>query len=342
MISPQENIDLYPYTYMKTGGTARYFFTVKSIAELQEAILFAKGNNLSWFVLGGGSNVLISDKGFNGVVIKNEITGVSYAEKNGGVEVIAGAGENWDDLVADTVEKGLYGLENLSLIPGSVGAAPVQNIGAYGAEIKEVITWVEVFDTRLCAVKIFSPVECQFSYRSSVFKKDTNPYIVTRVCMQLNTNGTVRTSYPDVQTFFKERAITDPALPDVRNAVVFIRTEKLPPKGVGTAGSFFQNPIVSIEQKDALVRVYSDMEWFPYSDTHVKLAAGWLIEHLSVGKGYLNVCVGTHKNQALVLVNFGEQNAQEVYDFARRIQSDVKERTYITLLYEVNMIGAFT
>lgn len=337
----KENISLYPYTHFKTGGPARYFFSVNKPEDIVEAVAYAREKELPWFALGGGSNVLVSDNGFNGVVVKNEITGVTYEDNGDVVDVVAGAGEDWDALVAETTQKGLYGIENLSLIPGTVGAAPVQNIGAYGAEIKTVIKWVEVFDARSSEIKKLSNDACQFSYRNSVFKKHDNPFVVTRICMTLQKEAALNTTYPDVEHFFAEENITHPTLAETRNAIVSIRKSKLPPRGVGTAGSFFQNPMVSVHKKDELIKTFPNMVWFSAGGARVKLAAGWLIEHLSVGKGCRIGDVGTHSGQALVLVNFGEQNAQEIYDFARRIENDVYEQTGITLPFEVNVVGEF-
>jgi UDP-N-acetylmuramate dehydrogenase len=242
----QENISLKELTTFKIGGNARFFARIKNISDLEKAITFAHEKNLKIFVLGGGSNILFHDQGFDGLVVKMEIMDV-VINGNVGDKVIvsAGAGVEWDLLVAGTVAHRLYGLENLSLIPGTVGAAPVQNIGAYGSEVKNTIEWVEAIDIDTGNVRRFSNHECAFGYRTSFFKTPAGKkYIIARVGFSLTRNGKINTSYRDIAEYIKNNAISDAelSLQKIRDMVIDIRTKKLPNlKEYGTAGSFFKN-----------------------------------------------------------------------------------------------------
>lgn len=336
-----ENISMKDFTTFRTGGLARWFFRVRSVEELKEAVLFARQKNLPFFVLGGGSNILVSDEGYFGVVIKMEIGGVTFEEKeNDTVNVAAGAGENWDAFVAATVERGLIGLENLSLIPGTVGATPVQNVGAYGREVKDVILEVETFDTETFEIKKFSSEECCFGYRNSFFKRhDGKKYIITRVAFALQKNGTLKMNYKDVQEYFLKHNVTDANVADVRNAIVAIRTAKLPDvREYGTAGSFFKNPILSSKLANEVLQKYPDIPLYPAGPDTKKISAGWLLDCVCGLKGVETGNVGTYKNQALVIVNHGGATTNEVLEFAKSLQEQVKNKTGITLEFEVQMI----
>ena len=225
----KESVALSGYATLRLGGNARYFATVCDIEELREVVAWSKDRHLAFFVLGGGSNTLFRDKGFDGLVIKMEFVGVSFKEKaNGIVEVIAAAGENWDTFVAETITHGLYGLENLSAIPGTVGAAPIQNIGAYGVEVKDALAWVEVYDTERDELHTLAAAECSFGYRSSIFKTEIGKqYIVTHVAFNLKKDGVLRLDYKDLKKYFEEKD-TVPTLADTRHAVVEIRSKKFP------------------------------------------------------------------------------------------------------------------
>ncbi len=359
----QQHIPLNTHTTFRIGGRANYFVEITTIQELKEAVDFAHKNNLTIFVLGGGSNVLISDKGFPGLVIKIELKGIEVKEeerknnKEEKTEVISAAGEVWDDFVKYTVEKGLFGLENLSLIPGSVGAAPVQNIGAYGSEVKETISWVEAFDTETQKIKTFSNQECEFKYRDSVFKKpEYKKYIITRVAFSLNTAGKLNTEYRDVKNYIVEHAIpvSELSLQKVRDIVVDIRTKKLPDvKEVGTAGSFFKNPIIPKSHYEELQKQYPNIPGYPAEVTPsrferesrplgpegVKVPAAWMLDNLCGFKGFRDGEVGVYKNQALVLVNFGSATFEQVNSLADKMIECVKEKTNIVLEKEVQIIS---
>ncbi len=337
----QENISMKDFTTFRTGGLARYFFHVQSVEELKEAVLFAREKNLPFFVLGGGSNILVSDEGYAGVVIKMEIGGVMFEEKNDSVNITAGAGENWDAFVAATVERGIVGLENLSLIPGTVGATPVQNVGAYGREVKDIILEVEAFDTETGEIKKILREECRFGYRDSFFKtSEGKKYIITRVVFELTKNGELKTDYKDVQEYFLKNKITDAHVADVRNAIVAIRTAKLPDvREYGTAGSFFKNPILSNEFAYEVAQKYPDIPLYPAGEGAKKISAGWLLDRVCGLKGETAGHVGTYKNQALVIVNHGGATTKEVIAFAELLQNTVKEKTGIILEFEVKIIN---
>lgn len=335
-----ENIPLKDFTTFRIGGPARYFCRLTSADDVRAAAVFSHEKKLPLFILGGGSNILISDEGFPGLVAKMEIKGVEFHEEKGKVEVVAGAGENWDELVAETVSRGLYGLENLSLIPGSVGAAPVQNIGAYGAELSAVINWVEVFDRGNAEVKKFSREECQFGYRDSLFKKGESNLIITRVSMVLTTEGALNTDYRDVKEYFAGRHITQPKLNEVRKAVIEIRRRKLPNGSeVGTAGSFFKNPVISLDLFRIIRAEFPDAPSFSAGAGKVKVPLGWLIDHALHMKGHVRGRVGTHATQSLALVNLGGATAAAVQDFAEEIAQKIFSRFGIKVEWEVQKVS---
>jgi UDP-N-acetylmuramate dehydrogenase len=337
----QENIPLKDYTTFRIGGPARYFVEISTIDELQKAVSFAKEKSLSVFILGGGSNMLVSDNGFSGVVIKISIMGKELHEQDSErVEVIAGAGEEWDAFVGYTVSENLHGLENLSLIPGNVGAAPVQNIGAYGTEVKNTISWVEVFNTETYSLEKFTNTECLFEYRDSYFKKpEGKKYVITRVAFVLTRNGSLSTDYKDVRDYIAAHASTDLSLQKVRDIIIAIRIKKLPDvKLVGTAGSFFKNPIIPIAQYQILLETYPDMPRYVVNVELVKIPAAWILDNLCGFKGYRDGEVGVYQNQALVLVNFGGGTATQISKLAEKMIACVKEKTNIVLEKEVQII----
>ena len=394
----EENVELKSFTTFKIGGQARYFYRVKNEGEAREALSFARDNSLPFFVLGGGSNLLAGDDGFNGVVIKNEISGISFEEKDGKVFVTAGAGENWDDFVNECVERGLYGVENLSGIPGTVGGAVVQNIGAYGTEVKETIVSVEAILGSSGELKKFLATECVFGYRDSFFKTpEGRKMIIVRATFGLDKNGTSNLSYKDLKNYFSEvsdssfkkgrslrryvgeggesanrRILEDkknpsshqnetlplakgelPTLDDVRKAVLEIRKGKFPDlKTVGTAGSFFKNPIISQGQFDELKKRFPDLPGFPLDADNrgpnadhrgtksfmVKLSLAWILDHILGIKGMTDGSVGLHHAQPLVLVNVGEAKSADVCRLANEVADKVKQATGIVLDWEVEKL----
>jgi len=333
-------VPLAPLTTMAVGGNARYLVRVTTTDELAEALAFARTNDCAWTVLGGGSNVLIPDDGFDGLVIHIELRGVSYAEDHAGARVTAKAGENWDELVASCVERGLGGVENLSGIPGSVGAAPVQNIGAYGVELADVFDWLEAYDTASDEIVTFAHEDCQFGYRDSIFKTDAGRRsIITRVGLRLSASTPVHTEYKDLALYFDGQN-EEPTREQVREAVRAIRGRKFPDwHKVGTAGSFFQNPIVSKETYDALTKQYPGLPGYKMDDGRIKTSAAWLLDNVCDLRGYREGSVGLFENQPLVLVNYGGASTRDIEQFARGVAKQVKDATGIVLSREVTTLS---
>lgn len=339
----EENIPLAPYTTFKIGGPARFFIRVKNREELTQALAFAREKALSLFMLGGGSNILVSDLGFPGVVIKIEIMGREYNKSaSGTTEVISGAGENWDSFVGETVARGLHGLENLSFIPGTVGAAPVQNIGAYGVEAKDTISWVEVTHSETGEMKRFSNGECTFSYRNSVFKTiEGKKWVITRVAFELSPSRPLSTTYKDIQNYMLEAGKAALTQQEIRDAVIAIRTRKLPDWTViGTAGSFFKNPIIPRVHYEKLVTEFPGLPFFETAHKdEVKVPAAWLLDHVGGFKGVEHDHVGVYQNQALVIVNRGGATAHDVDTLAEEMKKTIEEKTGIVLEREVESVG---
>lgn len=342
MIDIEENKILAPLTTMRVGGPARFFRVASNDTDISEAVLFAEEKGLPCFVLGEGSNILVADGGIQGLVLKIIPTTLSFEDHtNGRVLLTADAGAHWDTLVGEVVAKNLFGIENLSLIPGTAGAAPVQNIGAYGAELADTLEWIEAFDSHARKKIRLGKGECGFGYRDSIFKKkDGKDLIITRIALALQKNGTVQTGYKDTRDYFKARGIEKPTLVEVRRAIIDIRTAKLPDlEKVGTAGSFFKNPIISKGEYDALCADYHELPGFILSDGKVKVPLAWIIDHICGMKGARRGAVGTHDKQPLAIVNYGGATAREVKDFADEIANAVKEKTGITPEYEVSLVG---
>lgn len=337
-----ENILLKDFTTFRTGGPARYFCRVQSVEDLKEAVNYAREQSLPFFVLGGGSNVLAYDEGFHGLVIKMEIAGVGFSLlANGRWRAIAGGGENWDDFVSLTVDRNLAGLENLSLIPGTVGAAPIQNIAAYGRDVRDTISSVEAFDTNTFSKKIFSNEQCQFGYRKSFFQtSDGKKFIIIGVAFDLLSEGEIKADYKDLKEYFSKHNIISPSVNDVRHAVIAIRSEKLPSiSEYGTAGSFFKNPIVHESLAESLKMRYPNMPMYKEGNGKMKLLAGWIIDHICGFRGMNDGNVGSYKNQALVLVNRGGASSKDVIKFVEKIERNVFENTGILLEREVQMLS---
>jgi UDP-N-acetylmuramate dehydrogenase len=267
-----------------------------------------------------------------------EIKGIQKTnETPSSVYLSVGAGENWHHFVSYCVQKSWGGIENLSLIPGTVGAAPIQNIGAYGVEAKETIENISAFDTQTGEWVNLNKLDCDFGYRNSIFKKEKNRYIISKVDFCLQKQPKLRTDYGAIREVLHQKEIQNPSLEDVSNAVVLIRTQKLPdPKKLGNAGSFFKNPTISKEQFEALKIKQEDVMAFPISDTEYKLAAGWLIEH-SGWKGLKKGNIGCYEKQALVIVNYGNGTGQEILDFSEEIIQSVFQKFGVVLEREVNI-----
>ena len=334
-----ENTSLKPYNTFGIDVKASYLGRFSSVGELQEAL--EQMSNQELLVLGGGSNVLFVRERFDGCVLLNEIKGFDVVEEtNDWVIVRSGAGEIWHEFVLKCIEHGFCGIENLSLIPGSVGASPMQNIGAYGVEIKDVFEKLEAYHIESGEVQTFSKEECEFGYRESVFKRKLKgQYIITSVCFRLAKNSAVNTSYGVIAAELEKEGIVNPTMKDVSNAVIAIRKSKLPdPKEIGNAGSFFKNPVVDISLLEKILTQYPTAPNYPATEGSVKLAAGWLIEQTG-WKGKTLGHYGVHTLQALVLVNYQGATGQEIYDLSTSIIADVKEKFGVELEREVNIIS---
>ncbi len=330
----RENVSLERLTSFKIGGKASFFCQVKSLKDLNQALSFAKKRKLPYLILGGGTNVLISDKGYKGLVIKIGIKGISRQKKGQSLIYKIGAGENWDKFVEKTVNDKAYGLENLSGIPGSVGGAPVQNIGAYAQEVKDTITKVQVFDIKTSRLKNFQNKNCQFAYRQSIFKKEAGRYIILHVFFKLKQNSGPNLKYKDLLIYFADKK--RPNLREIRNAILNIRALKFPdPKKIGTAGSFFKNPIVTKRQLLKLKRKYEHLVYFSEGNNEYKLSLAWIIDkichlkNLRIGDALIN------DKQPLVLVNRGKATAKEIKKLSEMVEKKVFDKTGIKIEKEV-------
>lgn len=333
-----KDFSLRDYNTFGVDVFARYFVSIQTKEQLNELFLIEEFSSLPKLILGGGSNILFT-KDYEGLVVFINIKGIRYEERDDMVEVTVGAGEVWSDLVQFCVANGFGGVENLSLIPGKVGAAPVQNIGAYGVELKDVFSSCIAFDTHSSTFVEFSKAGCKFGYRSSIFKGEAKGrYIITSIKITLARCPEVNTSYGAIEEELKRRKITEPNIQDISTVVSDIRTHKLPnPSVIGNAGSFFKNPIVKVNFFRQLQSDFVDIPHFIVDEDNIKLAAGWLIEQCG-WKGAHVGNTGTWKNQALVLVNYGNAKGSEVYEFSERIIASVYDKFKVMLEREVNIV----
>ncbi len=337
MLEIKQNIELDKYTTFKIGGRADFFAVIKNENELREALAFAKTRKLPIFILGGGSNLLVSDSGVKGLVLKNEIRGFKFSDFDSDTVILeAGAGEVWDDIVLLSVNQGLSGLENLSGIPGTVGGAAVQNAGAYGLEIKDCAVSVRGFNLINGKSFEYNIKDCQYSYRNSIFKKNKN-LIITAVLFRLNKKPIININYSSLQAKLGE--LKDLDARKIREVVLNIRKEKLPDwHKVGTAGSFFQNPIISEEKYKELVLVYKDLPNFPARPGFVKIPIGWVLDKVFNLKGYKIGQAGVHSEHALALINLGKASAKEVQELSEHIKKLVWDKMGIEIFEEVEFI----
>lgn len=339
MITIQENADLLPYNTFKIRANARYFVQVSSPADLHRLINTSVYKQEKHFILGGGSNVLFSGD-FDGLIIKSNLKGIeTVAENNDTITLKAGAGEFWHAFVIHCVKHNYGGVENLSLIPGTIGASPIQNIGAYGVEIKDVLKSVDAIDLKTSELKTFSNQECAFGYRESVFKHTLKEkYFISSVTLTLTKkNHRLNTSYGAIQQTLDQhnRAAT---IQSISDTVIAIRQSKLPdPAVVGNAGSFFKNPTINTEMFDLLKKSFPLIPGYTSENQEVKVPAGWLIEQCG-WKGKTMGHVGVHPHQALVLVNYGNGNGEQLWTLAQQIITSVKDKFNVELQPEVNIV----
>jgi len=334
-----ENVSLKEHTTFHIGGNADFFVRVHSVAELKEAVEYATVHKLDVTILGGGSNVLVADEGVRGLVVHITILGIEFVTlENEKVRVSVGAGVVWDELVLKTVEAGLWGIENLSAIPGSVGATPVQNVGAYGIEVASVIESVDVFDMETRTEQNMRSEDCRFGYRNSFFKEQVGKkYVITSVHFILSKSDNRKLSYRDLNEYFN--GIEAPSLAAIRDAVIAIRSKKFPDwHTVGTAGSYFKNPVIPEASYETLKQTYPELPGFPDGKGNVKIALGWILDKGLSLRGFCEGDVCTYDGQALVIVNKKNATANDVKNFAEHIRARVKKVFDVDIEWEVTIV----
>lgn len=335
------------YNTFKIGGKADYLCKINNETDLKEAIVFAKQNSIPIFVLGGGSNLLFSDNGYRGLIIKNEINGLYIKPDFKIIQdisydlVTAGAGENWDEFVAYTIQNGYYGLENLSYIPGTVGASPVQNIGAYGVEAQDFIHSVKVFDIETQSTRDIDNDECMFGYRESIFKKQRGRYIIISVSFLLSKQGQVDIVYKDLRQYIEDHSLEVTTLEpkEVRDIIIDIRKNKLPDwTKWGTAGSFFKNPIIKKEDFDILKQKYVDLPGFDQGNGLIKVSLAYILDKICNAKSFSVGGARVYEKQALVIVTQDGTTAEDVINLSQILIKEVKKKTNIDIECEVEWV----
>lgn len=334
----QENISLKPYNTFGIDVKARFFVEITGLAQLQKVLeLKAYPKRL---IISGGSNMLLT-KDIDALVMHINLKGISIVEENeDSVEIKAMAGENWHGLVIWSLDQGFGGLENLSLIPGNVGTAPIQNIGAYGVELKDVFVNCAAMEVKTGELVAFEREACQFGYRDSIFKNEAkDSYIITSVTLRLTKrNHLLQTGYGAIEEELRKNDIVYPTIRDISNAVITIRKSKLPdPKELGNSGSFFKNPVIGKKKFDKFIKSHPEAPYFELEEERFKIPAGWLIEQCGF-KGKRFGEAGVHQKQALVLVNHGNATGKEILDLAENIQKEVSKQFGINIQPEVNII----
>ncbi len=331
----KENISLQSLHSFGCNEKANYFAKIDSNEAIEQYIQWTKEKNRPYLILGAGSNILFT-KTFQGLVLKMEIMGIRKIKETASeVFLEVGAGENWHHFVSYCVQKGWGGVENLSLIPGTVGAAPIQNIGAYGVEAKDSIASVTAYDTESAQFITLQNSDCAFAYRTSLFKKDTNRYIICSVQFVLQKQPLFRTEYGAIKEVLHQKNNKQPSLEAISSAVIQIRSEKLPdPKKLGNAGSFFKNPTITKDLFEVLVAKYPKIIAYPITDDTYKIAAGWLMEACG-WKGMQKGNVGCYEKQSLVIVHYNNGPGMEIFNFSEEIIQSVLAKFEIVLEREV-------
>ena len=334
----QQNISLKPYHSFACEEIASFFTTISTKEALIEAIQWANENNQPYLILGSGTNVLFT-KQFNGLVIKMELTGIQKLQETASEILLqVGAGENWSHFVSYCVQKSWGGLENLSLIPSSVGVAPIQNIGAYGVEVSEHIISVDAFDTIKNEWITIPKQDCAFGYRTSIFKKEANRYIVCAVQFKLSKQPSLRTDFGGIKAVLHARGIPNPSVESIASAVIYLRSNLWPdPKTLGNTGSFFKNPMITTTQYDQLILQFPTLMAYPINDHTYKIAAGWLIEACG-WKGVTKDQVGCYKDQVSVIVNYGTTKGMAILDFSEAIIQSVQDKFGVLLESAIHIL----
>lgn len=338
----KKNVSLLGYHTFKTNARARYFHETTDLDDLRNITDFVLQEKKPLFVLGGGSNILFIND-FPGVVIKNSLRGIRKVKnENGYIYLKIMAGENWEEVVQYCLDNNMGGIENLTLIPGNSGTAPMQNIGAYGVEIKDVFHELEALEIKTGNLVNFSNKDCEFGYRDSFFKnKGKGKYIIISVTLKLTVHShEIKTGYGNVLKELEKSGISNPGIKDVAHVIRKIRTEKLPdPNLIGNAGSFFKNPVIKMKFWNILKERFPELPGYPLSDEEIKVPAGYLIEKAG-WKGYRYKNAGVHEKQALVLINHGKASGIEIFELSSMIVEDILQKFKIKLEREVNIIGS--
>ena len=336
----ERNVPLSAHTSFRVGGPADFFCSIKSESDLHEAVTFAKNNSLDLALLGEGSNVLVPDSGFRGLVAKMEMRGTMLREKGDSVFFDAAAGESWDSVVDLACSKSIFGLENLSFIPGTAGAGPVQNIGAYGSEIGEVIVSVSVIDLKSGEKKEMTANDCAFEYRHSIFKTEAGrSSVITKITLQLETKGRVNIGYKDLKEYFKDSYSSRLSPQDVREAVIKIRTAKLPDwKIVPTAGSFFKNPIIAIEKAAELKERFPEMPQFEFGGDRIKIPLAWILDKVLNLRGFAVGAARLFERQPLAIVAESGAVTKDIEVLASEVEKKVFEIVGIKIEREVEYL----
>ena len=334
------NVDLQAYNSFGFHALAKHFVEVNDLQDLEALIRSNVFKEEKHLILSGGNNVLFQEACFDGIVVYIDTKGIEILEEqDNDVVVRAQAGEDWPEFVKKMVSMGLYGVENLAHIPGKVGAAPVQNIGAYGMELKDSFLQCEAIELATGEKRVFTKEECAFGYRNSVFKNELKgQYVITSVDFLLHKQADLKLEYGNIKAYLTEHGIESPTLLQLHDVICAIRDAKLPDvKQIGNAGSFFKNPVISAEQFEALQRQYPDIPHYPDAEGMVKVPAGWLIEQAG-WKGWHNEHVGVYEKQALVLVHYGGGTGEDIVNLAKRIQDSVEEKFGVQISPEVNFV----
>ena len=334
------NVNLLPYNSFGFSATAKYFVEVNDVDELQQLIKTPEFKQEKHLILSGGNNILFTNETFDGIVILMNNKGIEVIHEDGDdVIVRVQAGEDWPEFVKQMVAQGLHGVENLAHIPGKVGAAPVQNIGAYGMELKDSFLQCRAMNLTTGEIQVFTNEACCFGYRESVFKnKLKGQYVIISVDFLLSKNAPLHLEYGNIKTYLEQNNIANPTLQQLHDAICAIRDAKLPDvKQIGSAGSFFKNPVIEKARFEALQKEYPNIPHYDEPDGKVKVPAGWLIEQAG-WKGRRDEHVGVYEKQALVLVHYGGGQGNDIVSLARKIQDSVKEKFGIQISPEVNFV----
>ena len=334
------NVNLRPYNSFGFDAIAKYFVEINTIDDLQTLIQSGVLQKHKTLILSGGNNILFQKDVFDGLVVYINTKGIEILREDGNEIIVrAQAGEDWPDFVRFCVDKGWHGIENLAHIPGKVGAAPVQNIGAYGMELKDCFLQCKTIAIETGETRVFTKEECRFGYRESIFKHELRGrYVITSVDFLLKKNAPLNLEYGNIKAYLEQNGIASPSLQQLHDAICAIRDAKLPDvKQIGSAGSFFKNPVISIEQFETLQQQYPSIPHYPDTEGMVKVPAGWLIEQAG-WKGWRNEHVGVYNKQALVLVHYGGGKGQDIVELAHKIQNSVEKKFGIRISPEVNFV----